>query len=144
MVFDAVDVEEKNHHSRRDSREEERETKKMTVSVSLQTKPDHPLESSVHDNLTTHLRDDDAELDDDNGDATIPHHPLGVKPSGNALTADWSLRPAIGTLAILPDEMIMPLLLYLEAPDLLRLGRTCKALYAFTRAEELWKTLFIL
>lgn len=117
----------------------------MTVSVSLPGKPDHPLDSSMNDSLTAHhLEDDDVEGDDDGGDATIPHHPLGVKPSGNALTADWSLRPAIGTLAILPDEMIMPLLLYLEAPDLLRLGRTCKALYAFTRAEELWKTLFIL
>lgn len=112
----------------------------MTVSVSLPNKPDRPLE---HNSSLAHLRDDDVEVDEDTGDATIPHHPLGVKPSGNALTADWSLRPAIGTLAILPDEMIMPLLLYLEAPDLLRLGRTCKALYAFTRAEELWKTLFI-
>jgi hypothetical protein len=93
--------------------------------------------------LTTRLQDDAVEGDDDIGDATIPHHPLGVKPSGNALTATWSLRAAVGTLAILPDEMILPLLEYLEAPDILRLGRTCKALYAFTRAEEVWKTLFI-
>ncbi|RMX93937.1 hypothetical protein D0867_04087 [Hortaea werneckii] len=30
-----------------------------------------------------------------------------------------------------------------EAPDLLRLGGTCRALYAFTRSEELWRALFV-
>ena len=117
----------------------------MTVSVSIQgnnsVDDSFPSESSY----TAHLGGDIIDGHDDGDDQveTIPHHPLGVKPSGNALTATWSLRAAIGSLVILPDELILPLLEYLDAPSLLRLGRTCKALYAFTRAEELWKTFFI-
>lgn len=73
----------------------------------------------------------------------IPCHPLGVKPSGNGLTATWDLRTAIGTFNILPDEILLMLLEYLDSASLLNIGRTCKALYAFTRSEDLWKTLFV-
>jgi hypothetical protein len=73
----------------------------------------------------------------------IPCHPLGVKPSGNALTAAWDLRAAIGDFNALPDEVILILFEYLDSATLLNIGRTCKALYAFTRSEDLWKTLFI-
>ena len=72
----------------------------------------------------------------------IPGHPLGVKPSGNALLAAENLRDAIGTFKILPDDLVLILLEFLDGPGLLRIGRTCKAFYAFTRAEELWKALF--
>lgn len=72
----------------------------------------------------------------------IPGHPMGVKPSGNALLAVENLRDAIGTFKILPDELILILLEFLDGPGLLRIGRSCKAFYAFTRAEELWKGLF--
>ncbi|WEW59998.1 hypothetical protein PRK78_005480 [Emydomyces testavorans] len=74
---------------------------------------------------------------------TIPAHPLGVKPSGNGLTASWTLRSSIGYFGILPDELISLLLESLDAKALRNLGGTCKALYAFTRSEELWKGLFI-
>ncbi|BDD63520.1 hypothetical protein MPDQ_001832 [Monascus purpureus] len=77
------------------------------------------------------------------GRDAIPCHPLGVKPSGNALLASWNLRSAIGNFQLLPDEVILTLLEFLDGPALLRIGRTCKAFYAFTRAEELWKALFI-
>ncbi|OJJ48553.1 hypothetical protein ASPZODRAFT_14684 [Penicilliopsis zonata CBS 506.65] len=73
----------------------------------------------------------------------IPCHPLGVKPSGNALLAAWNLRSAIGAFNILPDELIITVLELLDGAALLNIGRTCKAFYAFTRAEELWKALFI-
>ncbi|KAJ5780647.1 hypothetical protein N7457_005807 [Penicillium paradoxum] len=73
----------------------------------------------------------------------IPSHPLGVKPSGNALLATWSLRDAMGTFQHLPDELILLLLEGFDGPSLLSIGRTCKAFYAFTRAEELWKALFV-
>ncbi|EKV16507.1 Cyclin-like F-box [Penicillium digitatum] len=73
----------------------------------------------------------------------IPSHPLGVKPSGNALLATWSLRNAMGIFQHLPDELILLLLEAFDGPSLLRIGRTCKAFYAFTRAEELWKALFV-
>ncbi|KAI5304243.1 hypothetical protein KEM56_006702 [Ascosphaera pollenicola] len=72
----------------------------------------------------------------------VPAHPLGVKPSGNALTATFDIRPAMGVLASLPDEMIMMFLETLDAPDLRALSGTCRALYAFGRSEELWRALF--
>lgn len=87
-------------------------------------------------NIDPNLQDQE-----DTGD-TIPGHPLGVKPSGNALLATENLRDAIGTFSILPDELILILLEFLDGPSLLRIGRTCKAFYAFTQAEELWKGLF--
>lgn len=77
------------------------------------------------------------------GRDAIPCHPLGVKPSGNALLASWNLRPAIGTFQILPDELIVIVLEWFDGASLLNIGRTCKAFYAFTRAEELWKGLFV-
>lgn len=73
----------------------------------------------------------------------IPCHPLGVKPSGNALVATSNLRDAIGTLNALPDETILMCLELLDAASLLKLGRTCKALYAFTRSEDLWKAFLV-
>lgn len=73
----------------------------------------------------------------------IPTHPLGVKPSGNGLLATWTLRSSIGYLQVLPDEMILSLLETLDSASLRALGSTCRALYAFTRSEELWKALFI-
>jgi hypothetical protein len=81
--------------------------------------------------------------DRDLADEAIPSHPLGVKPSGNALLATHNLRDAIGAFRPLPDELVLLLLEFLDGPSLLRIGRTCKALYAFTRAEELWKALFV-
>ncbi|RMY42418.1 hypothetical protein D0865_11988 [Hortaea werneckii] len=78
------------------------------------------------------------------GDSSLViRHPLGVRPSGNALTSSVNLKPASGTLAALPDELLIQLLETFEAPDLLRLGGTCRALYAFTRSEELWRALFV-
>lgn len=85
----------------------------------------------------------DHSLEDVAGNDTIPGHPMGVKPSGNALLATENLRDAIGTFKLLPDELISMLLECLDGPDLLSIGRTCKAFYAFTRAEDLWKALFI-
>lgn len=81
--------------------------------------------------------------DQENNEEAIPCHPLGVKPSGNALLATWSLRQAIGSFQLLPDELILTLLEGLDGHSLLRLGRTCKAFHAFTRAEEIWKALFV-
>jgi hypothetical protein len=73
----------------------------------------------------------------------VPSHPLDVKPSGNALTANLNLKLAGGLLSSLPDELLMQLLEYLDQDSLVALGSTSKALYAFCRADELWKDLFI-
>ena len=73
----------------------------------------------------------------------VRRHPLGVRPSGNALTSTVNLKQAHGYLAALPDELLMQLLESFEACDLLRLGGTCRGLHAFTRSEELWRALFV-
>lgn len=73
----------------------------------------------------------------------VRRHPLGVRPSGNAFTADINLKSAAGLFALLPDELLAQLLDLLDAADLLRLGATCRALHAFTRNEELWRALFV-
>lgn len=73
----------------------------------------------------------------------VPVHPLGVKPLGNSYTASANSKTKTGVFARLPDELVALLLESLKARDLRLLGASCKALYAFTRAEELWKALFI-
>ena len=78
-------------------------------------------------------------LDNDNESR---RHPLGVRPAGNAYLAEQNLMAAAGGFKILPEELIAILLEYLEPADLLRLGGSCRALHAFTRNEELWRTIF--
>lgn len=73
----------------------------------------------------------------------IPSHPLGLKPAGNAYTSSINSKSEIGSFRRLPDEMLMGILEILEAKDLVKLGGTCRQLYAFTRAEELWRALFV-
>ncbi|TKA70279.1 hypothetical protein B0A49_06675 [Cryomyces minteri] len=89
---------------------------------------------------TTAAQDED---EDSEPTTAIPSHPLGIKPAGNAFIATKNLKHAAGSLSKLPDELIVQLLEYLNVSELLTLSGTCKALYAFTRAEELWKALFI-
>lgn len=93
--------------------------------------------------LTTTTSSLNPEEEDSEPTETTPVHPLGVKPSGNALLASTNLRTAIGNFRLIPDDLILTLLEYLDGNSLLSVGRTCKAFYAFTRAEELWKSVFI-
>jgi hypothetical protein len=74
---------------------------------------------------------------------SIPPHPFGVKPLGNQYTATRSAKDNLGRFQKFPDEVLILLLEYLDGPLLRSLGSTCKALFAFTRVEDLWKTLFI-
>ncbi|OMP87371.1 F-box protein [Diplodia seriata] len=74
--------------------------------------------------------------------AVIPPHPLGIKPAGNALTAKFNLKAKAGSFSMLPDELLARFLECLDAAALVRLGGTCKVLYAFTRFDELWRALF--
>ena len=91
----------------------------------------HRPDSSTADSST----DKDASL--------VKRHPLGVRPSGNALTSSVNCKTSCGLFAYLPDELLGQLLEYLDAPALLRLGGTCRGLHAFTRNEELWRALFV-
>ncbi|KAH0543056.1 hypothetical protein FGG08_002569 [Glutinoglossum americanum] len=76
--------------------------------------------------------------------STVPPHPLDVKPAGNAFTAAYNLRNTSGGLfSALADELIIQILEFLDGSSLLRVGATCKVLYAFAAADDLWKTLFI-
>ena len=74
---------------------------------------------------------------------SIPPHSLGIKPLGNKYTATSDAKDSIGYFQIFPDEVLAILLEYLEVPQLLVLGATCKFLYAFCRSDDIWKTLFI-
>ena len=73
----------------------------------------------------------------------VPLHPLGIKPAGNAYTSSTNIRSTMGIFASLPDELIIQVLEYLDSTSLLQLGATCKAFYAFSRLDDLWKALFI-
>ena len=86
-----------------------------------------------------------AQISDSTADqgSVVRRHPLGVRPSGNALTASTNCKSYAGSFALLPDELLIQLLETLQVPHLLRIGATCKALHAFTRSEELWRALFI-
>jgi hypothetical protein len=85
------------------------------------------------------------EVDDEDVAAAIavPSHPLGIKPAGNALTASENIKSRCGLFACLPDELLSHILESFEADVLIRLGSTCRALYAFTRLDELWRALFV-
>lgn len=70
-------------------------------------------------------------------------HPLGIKPSGNALLAGataqrtTTLGPLLGQLS---DELLMTIIQGITDPKtLLTLGHVCKCLYGFCWTDELWK-----
>lgn len=74
---------------------------------------------------------------------SIPHHPLGIKPSGNQYTAKHNSKGFTGIFQIFPDEVLALFLEYLDSSTLCTLGSTCRFLYAFCRIDDLWKSLFI-
>lgn len=75
--------------------------------------------------------------------AKVPSHPLGLKPLGNALGAAVNIRDNSGLFSFLPEELIVQLVENLNPRDLLALGATCKALYAFCHLDEMWKALVL-
>lgn len=81
---------------------------------------------------------------------TAPSHPLGVKPSGNALLVDQDVttrnktkEKLLGHLSKFPEDFLMELVTYVNAPrDLQSLGLASRILYAYTYDEELWRKLY--
>lgn len=71
----------------------------------------------------------------------VASHPLGVKPSGNAYTTSIDMKAAAGALSVVPDEILIQIFEYLDAPSLSSIGSSCKALHAFSRLEDFWKSL---
>lgn len=86
-----------------------------------------------------------------NAYTVAPSHPLGVKPSGNALfeSADLTKQAKIkdnllGRLSRFPEELLMEFISYIDNPrDLHNLGCASRILYAYTYDEEHWRRLFI-
>jgi hypothetical protein len=74
-------------------------------------------------------------------------HPLGLKPSGNALLAPARAAACrsggLGGLARLPDALLLDALAHLPAPALFRLQAASRALLAFARHPPLWKALVV-
>lgn len=74
----------------------------------------------------------------------IPTHPLGIKPLGNQYLASGpTARQSLGSLAILPDELILHLAEYFDANSLMGLASTCRFLFGFGQLDDLWKSLFL-
>ncbi len=86
---------------------------------------------------------------------TTPH-PLGVKPSGNALlssmvnnidslnTRQLTKELQLGYFAILPDELILTIIELLNDPkDLRNLGYCSRVFFAFTWSDENWRKLYM-
>jgi len=111
------------------------------ASLGLQTVSEEPTRPSKRLKVTQPYSQLDVIADEE--PAAIPSHPLSVKPSGNAYTASINSKASAGAFAQLPDELLISLLESFEAKILLSLGQTCRALYAFSRAEELWRALFV-
>lgn len=102
-----------------------------------------PIEYLVEDNPPPKRLRLESEFTEDDSDV-LPSHPLGVRPEGNAYTdRSQGVRQKAGRFSLLPDELLMHFLEYLNDHSLLALGSTCKALYAFSYSNELWRALFI-
>jgi hypothetical protein len=77
-------------------------------------------------------------------ESRIPSHPLGVKPLGNQyLSSAVNARGSIGSFQVLPDEVLAQLFEYFGHRSLRKLGYTCRFLFAFCHADDLWKPLFL-
>lgn len=72
-------------------------------------------------------------------------HPLGVRPSGNALTAEGkrSAMTSMGAFSRLSDDLVLILLEYLDQVSLANLGSTCRALFAYSSYDQLWRDLAV-
>lgn len=110
----------------------------MDISV---IRNDYPNTSAAYAN------DDEVESLPDaaqDSSASIPSHPLRVKPLGNQYSASINSRRSIGpSFLAWPDEILALFLDYVDSTELRLLGSTCKFLYAFCRSDDVWKTLFI-
>lgn len=85
-----------------------------------------------------------------NQHAVALSHPLGVKPSGNALLSSEhgkmeALRDKLlGDLAKFPEHLLVEILSYITDPnDLRSLGQSSRILYAYTYTDEYWRDIYM-
>ncbi|KAK0733452.1 hypothetical protein B0T26DRAFT_736386 [Lasiosphaeria miniovina] len=75
---------------------------------------------------------------------SIPPHPLRIKPLGNKFFDNSNdARESLGSLQVLPDEMLMQLLEYFDKRSLRLFGYTCKFLFAHCMSDDVWKYIFL-
>ena len=68
-------------------------------------------------------------------------HPLGVRPSGNALTSNHNLQTSMGLFGRIPDALVLLLFEYLDQDSLVNAGRTCRGLFAYSAYDQVWRDL---
>ncbi|SCU97984.1 LAFA_0G14664g1_1 [Lachancea sp. 'fantastica'] len=85
-----------------------------------------------------------------NTHTVAPTHPLGVKPSGNALLEgnkakdEVQRRKLLGKFDYLNEEALIFIISLLKTPrDLLNFGHASRILYAYTYSEDLWRKLYV-
>ena len=77
----------------------------------------------------------------------VPPQRNNILPLGNAYFSNLSecRTSGLGTMNMLPDDLLVTLLshLYLDATSLCRLSQASQAWYAFTRSDELWRSMYV-
>ncbi|KAK3300948.1 uncharacterized protein B0H64DRAFT_334574 [Chaetomium fimeti] len=82
--------------------------------------------------------------DDSSLGSSVPPHPFGIKPLGNKYFFNGEdARTSLGVLQIVPDEILMQFLEYLDARTLRLFGYTCKFLLGCCMADDIWKAIFL-
>ena len=100
--------------------------------------------SSTTEDPSPRIRVEEELLSTPDFDNESLRHPLLVKPSGNAITSNGiDLRASMGTLGQLPDALVLVLLEFLDQRSLANLGTTCRALFAYTTYDQLWRDLAV-
>lgn len=85
-----------------------------------------------------------------NQHAIAPSHPLGVKPSGNALlfsdrkSTENLRKRLLGDLARFPEQLLIEILSYITEPnDLKSVGHSSRILYAYSYSDDHWRNLYM-
>lgn len=99
--------------------------------------------SSLRDAVSIETTATSSELihDAETSGESLQRHPLGVRPSGNALTADQDLSLSMGVFGQTPDSLLLLLLEFLDQDALLKLSQTCRGLFAFATHDQVWREL---
>lgn len=101
-----------------------------------------PVEDGDESQPSSHAMSE--HLDDASDGASIPPHPLGIRPLGNKYFSNGDdARTSLGTLQVMPDEMLIQLLEFLDGRALRLLGYTCRFLFACSMSDDIWKAIFL-
>ncbi|KAH0831681.1 hypothetical protein AYO21_12032 [Fonsecaea monophora] len=110
----------------------------MSSTTTLRTQATH-VESAESTSGRSLLQENGFVEQGTSSDDEVEPHPLGVRPSGNALTSDQNAQESMGGFRFLPDGLLVTLLEFLDAAALLNLGATCRGFYAYCTYDQLWR-----